>query len=274
MSESRLAALVPAMPHLLAQQPAPGWKQLADEVRALGERWRAAGVESLLVVSTQWFSVLGLQVQVRPQLKGTRVDENWYGFDYGTIPYELRTDVELAQRWLSALVADGFQARPTEHEHFPVDTGLVVAMQLLDPKKQFAVAQVSLNLYGDAASVTRLGRCAAEAARGSARRTAVLAISGLSSDPLREWIQPSQDRIASPRHDQWNRRVLQLLAAGKVDEVLALREEYAREAMVDSQLRVLGFLRGAAGLQEKAMVRAYAPVWGTGAAVIDWASTE
>lgn len=274
MAEPILAGFVPGLPHLLAEAPAPGWKQLADATRQLGEEWRTAGVESVVVVSTQWFSVLGLQVQMRPELRGTRVDENWYAFDFGTIDYQVRTDVTLSQKWLDELRAAGFQARPTEHAHFPVDTGLVVALQLLDPERRFSVAQASLNLYGDAASVERLGACARRAVQATGRRTAMLAVSGLSSDPLRQWIEPAQDRISSPQHERWDRRILDLLASGQAADALALREEYARAASADSQLRALGFLQGAGALQGKARVRAYAPVWGTGGAVIDWSSSE
>ncbi len=274
MAEPRFAALVPGLPHLLAAAPAPGWQALADATRALGEAWRAAGVDSLVVVSTQWFSVLGIQVQMRPVMRGTRVDENWYGFDFGTIDYEVRTDVDISARWLSELRADGFQARPTEHAHFPVDTGLVTALKLLDPERRFSVAQASLNLYGDAASVERLGACAARAAAGRGGRTALLAISGLSSEPHRVWIEPGQDRIASPGNERWDRRILDLLAAGQVDEAFGLRDEYARAALADSQLRALGFLRGASALSGNAKVRAYAPIWGTGGAVVDWTSLE
>jgi 2-aminophenol/2-amino-5-chlorophenol 1,6-dioxygenase alpha subunit len=54
--------------------------------------------------------------------------------------------------------------------------------------------------------------------------------------------------------------------------VLALREQYAREASVDSQLRALAFLAGTGCLDAPADVLAYGPVWGTGAAVIHWRS--
>ena len=56
------AGLVPGLPHLLASKPAAGWTQLAEATRALGRELRAAGAESLMLVSSQWFSVLGLLV--------------------------------------------------------------------------------------------------------------------------------------------------------------------------------------------------------------------
>ena len=55
------AAIVPGMPHLLAADAAPSWAQLGAAVRATGERIRAAGAEVVVMMSTQWFTVLGHQ---------------------------------------------------------------------------------------------------------------------------------------------------------------------------------------------------------------------
>jgi hypothetical protein len=46
------AALVPGMPHLLAAEPAPSWKLLADAARQAGQDLRAAGPDAFVVLST------------------------------------------------------------------------------------------------------------------------------------------------------------------------------------------------------------------------------
>ena len=51
------AALVPGMPQLLAADPAPSWRELASGARTVGDRLRAEGVEAVLLLSTQWFTV-------------------------------------------------------------------------------------------------------------------------------------------------------------------------------------------------------------------------
>ena len=276
MAEPAVAAtvLVPGLPHLLAAKPAAGWRTLAHATEALGEELRAAGTETLVVVSTQWMSVLGIQVQMRPTVAGRRVDENWYPYDFGTLDFSFETDVPLAERWLEGLRKAGFQARPTDHPHFPVDTGVIVAKWLLDPHDQFRIAQASLNLYGTPESVEQLGATAAAAARELGRRVAFVAVSQLSSQPIRTWIEPGEDRLASPVHDRWNRRVLDLLATGAIDTVFDLRAEYAAAATADSQLRALSFLHGATPLGTKADIRAYAPIWGMGGAVVIWPREE
>jgi 2-aminophenol/2-amino-5-chlorophenol 1,6-dioxygenase alpha subunit len=264
------AAFVPGMPHLVAGRPAESWARLAAATREAGARLRAARPEALVVLSTQWFTVLGHQFQMDPRPRGTRVDENWYAYDYGTLAYDLRFDTELSERWAAEVEGEGEQARRTRYEHFPIDTGTVVARPLLDPDATLPLAQVSCNLYAGADTVARLAAAALRAASALGRRVAFVAISGLSSGLIQRWIEPHEDRLEAPGHERWDRRVLDLLAEGRLDDALALREEYAREAGVDSQLRGLAFLAGTGCLRGPADVLSYGPVWGTGAAVIHW----
>jgi len=140
------AALVPGMPHLLAADPAPSWRELAAATRTVGDRLRERGVEAVLLLSTQWFTVLGHQVQCDPHLSGTRTDENWYAYDYGHLRYDLAVDANLAHAWADRIDAAGLQARRTRYEGFPVDTGTVTAAAQLGP---FPLAMVSCNLYAD-----------------------------------------------------------------------------------------------------------------------------
>lgn len=264
------AVLVPGMPQLLAEQPAPAWAGLADGARAAGERLRAAGAETLVVISTQWFTVLGHQVQVDERLTGIRVDENWYDFDYGTMHYDLHTDVALAEQWATEIESAGLEARRTRYEHFPVDTGVILANRLLDPQGGLSIAQVSCNLYAGVEDIATLGRAVVRAAESVGRRVGLVAVTGLSSALTQRWIEPEEDRVEEPAYEEWDRRILGLLADGDVDQVLQLREQYAREAQADSQLRALAFLQGSGQLVGAADVLEYAALWGTGGAVVHW----
>lgn len=268
------AALVPGMPQLHAQQPAESWARLAAETRAVGELLRAQKPDAIMLLSTQWFTVLGHQFQMDPRPQGTRVDENWYAFDYGTMDYRLDVDVELTERWASEIEAGGFQARRTLYDHFPIDAGTITARPLLDPRGEVPIALVSCNLYAEAADLGSLAAAGLRAAAAAGRRVAFVAVSGLSSGLIQRWIEPHEDRIEQPEHERWDRRVLDLLAAGDLDAALALREQYAREAQADSQFRALAFLAGTGCLTAPADVRAYGPVWGTGAAVVHWPTTR
>jgi 2-aminophenol/2-amino-5-chlorophenol 1,6-dioxygenase subunit alpha len=272
MSENAVvaAALVPGMPHMLAQEPAASWADLAAAVRQVGDDFRAAAVDTVLMLSTQWFTVLGHQFQLDPNPHGRRVDENWYDFDYGHIDYNLRVDVDLVEQWVTAAEGRGLQARRTHYDQFPIDTGTTTVSSLIDPARQFRFAQVSCNLYAEVDSIATLARTGLAAADSMGRRIGVLVISGLSAGLLQSWIEPSQDRIATPEQDRWNRRILDLIVRGEQDAVLSVREQFAREGAADSQFRALAFLAGSGVLTSAAQVLAYGPIWGTGAAVLRW----
>jgi 2-aminophenol/2-amino-5-chlorophenol 1,6-dioxygenase alpha subunit len=265
-----MAALVPGMPHMLAADPAPSWSRLGDAVRRTGDRLRAAGVETVVMVSTQWFTVLGHQIQTDPHLVGEHCDENWYRYDYGRQRYDISVDTELALGWADAIDARGLQSRRTRYAGFPIDNGTITAMNLLDPEHRFRLALASCNLYAGADAMQILGETVAGAADRLGRRICVVAVSGLSSGLIQQWISPGEDRVADG-HGTWDRRMLDLIVDRKHDAVLDMREEYARSAQVDSQLRVYPFLIGAGvDALESCELLEYGPIWGTGAAVVNW----
>lgn len=268
------AALVPAMPHLLARDPAPSWAELAAATRAVGDRLRAADVDAVLMLSTQWFTVLGHQVQCDERLRGRRTDENWYRYDFGHLDHDLAVDTELAHAWAEAIDAAGMQARRTRYEGFPVDTGTVTATRLLDPGGVGRWALVSCNLYADPSALAEVAAAGMRAARALGRRPGVVAVSGLSSGLIGRWITPAEDRFEDAEHDRWNRRVLDAIRAGDPEAVLGLRAEYAGAAQVDSQFRAYAFLAGSGAVDGPGEVLAYGPVWGTGAAVVWWDPVE
>ncbi len=270
MGEIVGVALVPGLPHLLAKQPAPSWERLASAAREVGAEMREAGAEALMLMSTQWFTVLGHNFQARPRLRGSYVDENWYAYDYGTFDFDFETQPELTGAWAAEAGGDGFQTHLTDYEGFPIDTGTLVARELLDPEHRLPVTMVSCNLYAEAGDMERLGHAGARAVAGFDGRVGCVAVSGLSGGWTNRWIEPTEDKISSPVHDEWNQRILGWLADGDAEQVMAERERYSAACDVDAQLRALPMIEGWAGGLDKADVRSYGPVWGTGAAVVTW----
>ena len=264
------AALVPGMPHLLAREPAPSWSELAAATREVGDRLRSLEVDAVLLLSTQWFTVLGHQVQCDARLRGTRTDENWYRFDYGHLSHDLAVDVELAHAWADQIDAAGMQARRTRYDGFPIDTGTVTASQLLDPTGAGRWAIVSCNLYAEPSAMAAVARAGVRAAGD--RRVAVVAVSGLSSGLIPRWITPDEDTFTDAEHDRWNRKILDAIRAA--DGVAGLVDGYARAAQVDSQFRAYAYLSGSGLADGPGEVLAYGPVWGTGAAVVWWDGTS
>ena len=85
----------------------------------------------------------------------------------------------------------------------------------------------------------------------------------------REAIDIASDRIARSEDDEWNRRVLELLAAGKIAELESLWESFATQAKADMGFKHLAFVLGAlGGAYGRAEILGYGPTYGAGAAVI------
>src|SRR5712691_6267262 len=121
------AYIVPGQPHiLLAPEKNMGWASLKKTYEQIGKEIEQSGAELLLVYSTQWFSVIGHLFQVDPKPKWTLVDQNWY--EFGEIPYE-----------------------------FPIDTGTVVALKLLNPNNAVPASIVSCNIYAERDESRNLG---------------------------------------------------------------------------------------------------------------------
>src|SRR5579864_620324 len=137
--------IMPGMPHVMLPTQSASRRELRDACRVAGANVQEARPDVLVIFSTQWVSVLGHLVQARPNPKGMHVDENWY--DLGDLPYDFRTDVELANRSIELGVGAGLQVRPVDFEGFPVDTGMLVTLEFFDPKRQLPVVGVSCNIY-------------------------------------------------------------------------------------------------------------------------------
>src|SRR5688500_16323924 len=142
------AYVVPGQPHiLLAPDKNAGWGKLKAAYEAVGREIENSGAELMLVYSTQWFSVIGHLFQVDPQPKWTLVDQNWY--EFGEIPYEFRVDPKFGELYCSIVRERGMQASTVAYRGFPIDTGTVVALKLLNPHNAVPASIVSCNIYAE-----------------------------------------------------------------------------------------------------------------------------
>ncbi|SVE07878.1 uncharacterized protein METZ01_LOCUS460732, partial [marine metagenome] len=85
----------------------------------------------LLLYSSQWPSIIGHQVQAEPEPTWRLVDEDFHAL--GTVHYKLRMDAEFADVLNDCAKERGLTSRTVAYRGFPVDTGTVVALQLLNP---------------------------------------------------------------------------------------------------------------------------------------------
>ncbi len=263
------AYLVPGLPHLVSDQAVASWETLRRALHQAGERIKALRPEVLVLYSTQWLSVLGHSFQTNPNPKGLHVDENWY--ELGDFPFDLQVDTTLGTRAAEIASSLGLATKTVNYQGFPLDTGTLVALRFLNSDSAIPVSIVSCNIYAGQGDSLTLGRAMRQAIEESGKRAVVVACTALSARFFTEEIDPRADRISRAEDDVWNRRVLDLIAHGKNAEVLTLSSAYAQAAVADMGFKAFAWLMGVLNTPATAgNVLAYGPLWGTGAAVVEY----
>ena len=266
------AYLVPGLPHLVSNITVESWETLRRGFRQAGERIKGLQPDVIVIYSTQWISVLGHSFQTNPNPKGLHVDENWY--EMGNFPFDLRVDADLGTRAAEIASSLGLATKTVNYEGFPLDTGTLVALRFLDPDSTIPVAVVSCNIYAGQEDSLTLGRAMRQAIAASGKRAVVVACTALSGRFFTEELEPRTDYISRAEDDTWNRRVLDLIAQGRNAEVLTVSAEYAQAAVADMGFKAFAWLMGVLGTPATpGSVLAYGPIWGTGAAVVEYSLT-
>ena len=261
------ALLVPGSPLPYVARDNPPWGALATAMESAGQLLAAARPDTLIVYSTQWLAVLDQLWLTRPRMQGAHVDDNWH--EYGALPYDITIDTTLTAAMVEATPAIGIRSKGVDYDGFPLDTGTIVATHFLNRDARAALCVASNNLYHDWRATEALGRVAAIEAERLNRRVAIVGVGGLSGSFFRDTIDPAKDHIASATDDEWNQRMLALLAAGEVEEFRAACPDYAKAAKVDMGFKHCAFVMGALDWRfTAATVHGYGPLYGAGGAVV------
>ena len=264
------AFLVPGSPLPKLKPEITPWGRLHAAMQRAGRALEASRPDTVLVYSTTWFAVLDQQWLTRRRNTGVHVDENWY--EYGDLPYDIHADTELAHACVARSHHAGVHARGINYDAFPIDTGTIVACSALGigtPERPVVMA--SNNLYHSPEITEKLGALAAQCAEEAGKRIAVVGVGGMSGSIFRTEIDPRSDRIASAEDDKWNQRILHLLEAGDVSQLRRTVPEYAKEAKADMGFKHLYWILGALkGRFVGARIHGYGPVYGAGAAVVEF----
>jgi 2-aminomuconate deaminase len=222
----------------------------------------------LLVYSTMWPSIIGHQIQADPAPEWVHVDELFHSL--GSIPYKFRMDADFAQVLADAGTARGLKTRTVNHHGFPIDTGSVVALKLLNPDNRIPACVVSSNIYSDRAETVVWGKAARDAMAG--RKVAVVVVMTLSNRLFTKWIEPHEDRIHSAKDEEWNRKLLEFLEQGRLEDVAQLSREIHKQIRIKKvvNFKPMWWLSTVMGNHNNydGTVHAYAPLFGTGGAVV------
>lgn len=263
------AHIVPGHPHiLLTPERSPAWTSLRQNYEKLAREIAERDADLLLVFSTQWVSVIGHLMQADPAPKWLHVDTNWH--DLGEMPYEFRIDADFAKAYAAEGKALGLHTNTVNYKGFPIDTGTIVALKLLNPGNRIPAAVVSCNMYAEKKESILLGQAAAKALAKTGKKAVAVLVSALSNRYEVVDIDPQQDKLSSLKDDEWNRKVLELLGEGRLEDVSQVAREFAHQANADSKFKGIWWLTGLVGQHNRfrGKVHDYQPVWGTGAAIV------
>ncbi|MEQ1506065.1 MAG: hypothetical protein ABMB14_27785 [Myxococcota bacterium] len=263
--------LVPGLPHpLLCPEKNAGWGRLRAAFEAAREDLRRAEPDLLIVYSTMWSSVIGHQIVSDPKPVWTHVDELFH--DLGSIPYEFRIDAPFAHRLKETATARGLEARTIAYHGFPIDTGSVVALKLLNPDNAVPAVILSSNVYADRAETIVFGKACRDAIDQDQRRVAVIVVGTLSNRLFTDWIDPAADRIHSLKDEEWNRKILEFLGEGRLEDTAQLSREIHRQIRIPKvvSFKSMWWWSAVMGQHNKytGHVYAYEALYGTGGAVV------
>ena len=227
--------VLPAFPHpLLRPEGRPAWGKLREAYDQVAREVEQLNPDLILIYSTKWASILGHQIQALANPKWTLVDDEWH--DLGSIPYDFRIDTEFAQAYHECNLERGLASKLTAYEGFPIDTGSVVCLKLLDPQNKRKAGIVSSNIYSDRAEQIILGKAARDALEKTNKTAVVISIAALSNRYT--LIDPDHcpDEFSSKKDDEWNQKFLEFLEQGRLEDVSQLSRQFHREARVTKKV--------------------------------------
>lgn len=269
--------VVPGLPHpLLAPEKNAGWQKIRNAFDRARTDIENTDADLMIIYSTYWPSIIGTQVQAFPEPVWTHVDELFH--DLGEIPYKFKMDSQFAEKYCEIGNSKGLKMRATSYYGFPIDTGSVVALKLLNPDNRIPAVIVSSNIYADRAETIVTGKAGREAVAASGRKAVAVTVNSLSNRIFDHEIVPSEDRIHSLKDDEWNRKFLEFFEEGRLEDISQLSRQFHREARVHKVNNFKPFWWLAAMMGENnyysGEIYDYQPIWGSGAAVIGLTPAE
>ena len=267
--------IVPGRPQpLLCPDKSEPWRRLREAFDSVRREIEQTEADLILFYSTQWISIIGHQVQADPEPEWVLVDQEWH--ELGSMPYRLRMDAEFAEEVQRAAGRRGLKARTVAYKGFPVDTGTVVASKLLNPDNRLPGSVFSCNMYADRAETIVWGKAVRDALVRQKKRAIAVAVTALSNRMFTRPIEPAEDRISSVKDDEWNRKILEILGEGRLEDVAQHAREFTAEANGDQKLKAIWWLAALMGQDNsyEGEVFDYQPLVGTGAALVGLTRTD
>ena len=210
--------VVPVHPHtVLAPEQNEGWNRLRQAYDDAAKIITDSGADLLIIYSTTWPSIIGHQLISDPNPQWVMVDHDFH--DLGSINYSFNIDAEFAELWNAENKSRGLQSRCVNYQGFPIDVGSVVALTLLNPDNKIPAVIVSSNVYADRSETTVLAKACRDIVKKTGRKAVAITAMSLSNRMFTEHIDPKDDKIHSLKDDEWNRKILEFLGEGRLEDV-------------------------------------------------------
>ena len=268
---------VPPHPHpLLCPEKNEGWQKIRDSYEEARMKIEEIDADIIIVYSTLWASIVGHQIQAQPEPEWTHVDDDFHFL--GSMPYKFKTDTEFSHAYKGACEKRGLTARTIAYRGFPIDTGTIVALKLLNPGNRLPSGIVSSNMYANRSETIVLGKAARDTLIAQGKKAVVVVVASLSNRMFTTHIEPQDDRIHSGKDEEWNKKMLDFFSNGRLEDLSQLSRQ------IQSQIRVqkvvaykpIWWMASVMGQHNNydGVVHGYAPIHGSGAAVISLVPTE
>ena len=223
--------VVPVHPHtVLAPEQNEGWNRLRQAYDHAAKTIRDADADLLIIYSTTWPSIIGHQLISDPNPEWVMVDHDFH--ELGSINYSFNIDAEFAELWNAENISRGLQSRCVNHQGFPIDVGSVVALTLLNPDNKIPAVIVSSNVYADRSETTVLAKACRDIVKKTGRKAVAITAMSLSNRMFTEHIDPKDDKIHSLKDDEWNRKILEFLGQGRLEDVSQLSRTIQQQIRV------------------------------------------
>lgn len=234
------AAVVPHVPTLGLACNTPDFQlTLAEGASALGRALRALKPDLLVVNSSHWVCTFGWYATCQARHEGICVADEAPDLIPG-IPYSRKGDAEFASALIEEWCAHGIPGARNDTPHYAWDYGSLVPLLYLDPEAEIPVVQIPTVVMADHAECMQAARAVHATAVRLDRRVAFVASSAFTHSLVRgRHFKPTAEREAL------DRRFIDLLKRGAVDEALAWFPEYSRGVVAEMSGKPLAALLGA-----------------------------
>ena len=118
------------------------------------------------------------------------------------MPYKFEMDSDFSHQYHENCGKRVLNSRTIDYDGFPIDTGSVVALSLLNPDNRLPACIVSSNVYANRAESIVLGKAARDTLEQQGKKAIVIVVSSLSNRMFTDYIKQEDDRIHSAKDQE------------------------------------------------------------------------